>query len=48
MNINKKLQRELQDAGELFLKGFRQYIADRMKDQFGPDWPLIYKECLLP
>jgi len=48
MNINKKLQRELQDAGELFLKGLRHYIADRMKDHFGPDWPIIYKEGLLP
>lgn len=48
MNINKKLQRDLQDAGELFLKGFRQYIAKKMKDHIGHDWPIIYKEGLLP
>lgn len=48
MSINKKLKHQLQDSGELFLKGLRLYISRKMKDQLGHDWPIIYKESLLP
>lgn len=48
MSINKKLKHQLQDSGELFLQGLRQYISRKMKDQLGHDWPIIYKEGLLP
>lgn len=48
MNINKNLQRQLQDAGEIFLKGIRLYIAEKMNASLGFDWPILYKEGLLP
>jgi hypothetical protein len=48
MNINKPLQRELQDAGELFLKGFRLFLYEKMYAAIGHDWAIVYKEGLLP
>lgn len=48
MNINKPQRRELQEAGEFFLKGFRLYMYEKMYAAIGHDWAIVYKEGLLP
>lgn len=48
MNINKKLQRDLQDAGEQFIRGLRVYISRKMNDSLGSDWSIVYRKGLLP
>ncbi|MBW6537009.1 MAG: DUF499 domain-containing protein, partial [Mariniphaga sp.] len=48
MKISQSQRRELQDSGELFLKGFRLYVYEKMHESLGHDWPIVYKEGLLP
>ncbi|MDX8340543.1 DUF499 domain-containing protein [Draconibacterium sp. IB214405] len=48
VNINKPQNRELQDAGELFIKGFRIYLVEKMIAKIGQDWGIVYKDDLLP